>query len=162
MSVRIYVPASVSMLRDVLVSGGIGPVPVVAHAVTDSLRASHDGADEEELEYAALTAAAQDSVAMMGADDPPRRVVLVAEVGSASELPEGEPSLVEVGEVVPLATVVAVHADSADAAADVAAARAGLDGEDEAALALLDRCLEHELGWYATQEAAALAEDAEG
>lgn len=159
MTTRVYLPSSTALLRDLLVSGGIGPAPLFAHAVTEALRESHPEAGDEELEYAALTAAAQDSVALLGEADPARRVVVVAEVDTALPVEEGEPTLVEVAGVVPLRQVVAVHADSEDAAADVAAARDGLEGDDETALALLDRCLEHELGWYATQEMAAVVGD---
>lgn len=158
MTTRVYLPSSIALLRDLLVSGGLGPAPLVAHAVTGPLRAVCADAGDEELEYAALTAAAQDSVALLTSDDPARRVVVVAEVETVLPAEGGEPTLVEVGEVVPLRRVVAVHADSEEAAADVAAARDGLEGDD-AALELLDRCLDHELGWYATQEAAQLVGD---
>lgn len=158
MTTRVYLPSSIALLRDLLVSGGLGPAPLVAHAVTAPLRAVCADAGDEELEYAALTAAAQDSVALLTSDDPARRVVVVAEVETVLPAEGGEPTLVEVGEVVPLRRVVAVHADSEEAAADVAAARDGLEG-DAAALELLDRCLDHELGWYATQEAAQLVGD---
>lgn len=159
MSTRVYLPSSTARLRDLLVSGGVGPAPVLAHAVTGPLRSAYPDAGEEELEYAALTAAAQDSVAMLTDEDPARRVVVVADVGSATPVPDGEPSLVELDEVVPLRLVVAVHADDEEAADDVAAARDGLDGEDDLALELLDRCLEHELGWFATQEMADVVGD---
>lgn len=159
MTTRIYLPSSTALLRNLLVSGGVGPVPLLAHSVTGPLRAAYPDAGEEELEYAALTAAAQDSVALLTDDDPARRIVVVAEAATVLPAEGGEPSLVEVGEVVPLAQVVAVHADSEGAAADVAAARDGLGGDDETALELLDRCLEHELGWYATQEAAEVVGD---
>jgi hypothetical protein len=161
-SVRMYVPSSMSRLRELLAAGGIVPTPVVGHAVTASLRAAHEGDDEEELEYAVLTAAAQDSVDTLAVGDPARRVVVVAEVAAVGEHPGGEPSLVELDEMVPLRAVVAVHVDSEDAAGDVAAARERLDGEGGAAMELLDRCLDHELGWYATQEVASLVEGCRG
>jgi hypothetical protein len=159
MTVRVYIPSSPLRLRDLLLSGGIGPAPLVAHAVTEPLRASYGGAGEEELEYAVLTAAAQDSVALLGATEPPRRVVVVAEVGPARPVEGGGPSLVEVDDVVPLRRVVAVHADDAAAREAVGAARQGLEDAGADAVALLDDCLDHELGWYATQETAQLLDD---
>jgi len=152
---RVYVPSSVSLLRELVISGGVGPVPVLAHAVTDDLRAAFPDAGEEEWEYAALTAAAQDSLALIAEDDEPRRVVVVAEADSVVPVPGAEASQVELDEVVPLRKVVAVHVDSDDATEDVAAARAGwpeAEAGDEAALATVERCLDHELGWFATQE----------
>lgn len=153
MSTRVYVPSTVPRLRDLLVSGGIGPVPFLAHAVTDAVR-SGAGDDEEEWEYAALTAAAQDSVGLLGDDDPPRRVVVVAEAGSVTDVDGAEGSLVEVDEVIALREVVAVHVDTGEAEEAVAAARAvwGDAADDAGALEVLERCLDHELGWFATQE----------
>jgi hypothetical protein len=148
-------------LREILVSGGVGPVPVLAHAVTQGLRSALPDAGEEEWEYAALTAAAQDSLALITEEDEPRRVVVVAEADSTVPVPEGEASLVEIDQVVPIAKVVAVHVDSDEAAEEVAAASrawpAAQEG-DEAALRVLDRCLDHELGWFATQEIGDLVE----
>jgi hypothetical protein len=144
-----------SLLRQILVSGGVGPVPVLAHAVTEALRAAFPDAGEEEWEYAALTAAAQDSLALIAEDGDPRRVVVVAEADSVVPVPGAEGSQVELDQVVPLRKVVAVHADSDDATEDVAAARASwpdAEAGDATALATVERCLDHELGWFATQE----------
>ena len=161
MSTRVYVPSSTGGLQNLLLSGGVGPVPVLAHAVTADLRSALPDAGEEEWEYAALTSAAQDSIGLIADEDRPCRVVVVAEAETVLPVPEGEPSLVEIVEVVPLRNVVALHLDSDDAAEDVAAARevwsAAQEG-DEAALATVDRCLDHELGWFATQEIGDLVE----
>jgi hypothetical protein len=159
MSVRVYVPASLSTLADALVSGGVGPQPVVGHAVTDELRAALPDADEELWEYAAMTAAARDSLGILGDQDPPRRVVVAVDATSAA--PTDHPTRVEVDEVVPLRRVAAVHVDDEAAADDVAAARdawaAAEEGDDEAD-AVVERCLDRDLGWYATHELPALLE----
>lgn len=161
MSTRVYVPSSTRALRDLLVSGGVGPVPVLAHAVTEGLRTALPEAGEEEWEYAALTAAAQDSLGLIEEDDRQRRVVVVAEAESVMPVAEGEPTVVEIAEVVPLRQIVAVHVDSKHAEEDVAAAReawAAAQEGDQTAVEVLDRCLDHELGWFATQEIGDLVE----
>jgi hypothetical protein len=158
----VYVPSSLARLREVLVSGGVGPVPILAHAVTDDVRSALADLGEEEWEYAALTAAAQDSLGLIDEDDSPRRVVVVAEAESVVPLDAAEGSLVEVAEVVPLRKVVAVHVDSEGAAEDVAAGReawAAAQAGDEEAAAVLEHCLGHELGWFATQEIGELVEE---
>jgi hypothetical protein len=159
-STRVYVPSSTSRLHDLLVSGGLGPVPVLAHALTDDVRGALPELGEEELEYAALTAAAQESLGLLTDEDRPQRVVVVAEAPSTHPVDDAEAGMVEVDEVIPLTKVVAVHVDSADAADDVKAARAALaaaEEGDEQAAATVERCLDHELGWFATQEIGDLA-----
>jgi hypothetical protein len=154
MTTRVYLPSSLRQLREAVVSGGFGPAPMLAHAVTERLRAAYD-AGEEEYEYAALTAAAQDSLALLGDETVPRRVVVVADVATAVPVTGAEDSLVELDEVVPLRQVAAVHVDSEEAADEVAAAAtawARAAEGDATALEAVDRCLDHELGWYATQE----------
>ena len=158
MSTRVYIPSTTGRLQELLVSGGLGPTPVHAHAVTREARAVLADVGEEEQEYAVLTAAAQESLGLLSAEERPRRVVVVAE---AETVVEAEGSRVELHEVVPLRHVVAVHADSEDAEGDVAAARdAWVDAQagDEAAQGAVDRCEGHELGWFATQEMGALVD----
>lgn len=162
MSTRVYVPSTTGRLRELLVSGGLGPAPLLAHAVTDELRDALREVGEEEWEYDALMSAAQDSLGLIGEGDRPLRVVVVAEAESVTPQEEGEESLVEVDAVVPLAKVVAVHMDSADAADAVAGARdawPAAQAGDADAQELLDACLDHELGWYATQEIGSLVDE---
>ena len=60
--------------------------------------------------------------------------------------------MVRVADEVPLRRLAAVLVDSADAEADVAAARdARLAGAEDAGR-LVEACLDHELGWCAAQE----------
>lgn len=160
MSVRVYVPTTLAGLREVVVSGGVGPSPVPAHAVTDALRTTLAGADDEECEYAAMTAAAQESLALLTDDDVPRRVVIAADAATVVPREAAEPSAVEVPEVLPVRRVAAVHLDSPDAEEDVAAARAALADGDRSGGAeqAVERCLDHELGWFATQEIGDLLE----
>jgi hypothetical protein len=160
-STRVYIASSTGRLADLLVSGGLGPAPILAHAVTEELREALHEVGEEEWEYDALVAAAQDSLGVLGKGDRPLRVVVVAEADSVTPVAQGEESLVEIDAVVPLAKIVAVHVDSEDATAAVAEARdawAAAQEGDTDAQHLLDRCLDHELGWYATQEIGTLVE----
>jgi hypothetical protein len=158
---RVYVPSTLTRLRDLLVSGGVGPVPVLGHAVTDAVVAADAGAGEEDWEYAAMTAAAQDSLGLLTEDDPQRRVVVVVDAESARAVQPAEHSLVELDEVVPVRAIAAVHVDDETAATDVTAARAvwgDAENGDPVAVAAVERCLDHELGWFAAQEIAVLLE----
>src|SRR6478735_6225622 len=112
MSVRVYVPATLPLLAGFVADGGIGPAPVRARAVTAWLREEWPEVDEEEWEYAALMAAADDSVALLTDEDAPRRVVLAADVDSAVE--SDDSTIVEVLSAFPFRLVKAVHADTGD------------------------------------------------
>jgi hypothetical protein len=112
MTVRIYVPATLTALAGYLADGGIGPAPVRARAVTAWLREEWPEADEEEWEYAALMAAADDSAALLTEDDVPRRVVVAADVEAVTE--SRDSTQVEVLQAFPFRLVRAVHADTGD------------------------------------------------
>lgn len=112
MTVRIYVPSSLGALAAFVAEGGVGPAPVRARAVTTWLRQAWPEADEEEWEYAALSAAADDSAALLTDEDPPRRVVLAVDVEAATES-DGS-TVVEVDSAFPMTLVKAVHADTED------------------------------------------------
>jgi len=161
---RAYLPSTLTRLRDVVVSGGIGPPPVLAHAVTDALRKAYPDGGEEDWEYAALTAAAQHSLGLLTQHDPPLRVVITVDVDSVVPVSPDSPllpTLVELGEVAPARSIASVHVDSDDARDHIAAGRAAwvaAENGDEAASAVVDRCLEHELGWFASQEIGDLLE----
>lgn len=134
MSVRVYVPTTLTGLAGFVAGGGVGPTPVHGRAVTAWLRESWPEAEDDEWEYAALMAAADDSVALLTDEDPPRRVVLAVDVDPVVE--QGDSSRVEVISAFPMRQVKAVHADTGDI--DVAA------GYDP------DEC--GDLGWFGTQE----------
>jgi hypothetical protein len=151
-STRIYVPSTLHRLRAIVTADGIGPAPFVAHAVTAAVREAMVDAGDEDWEYAVSTAAAQSSIGMLHADEPARRVVLAVDVPSARPAGTLDPTVVEVDDPVPFRLVAAVLADAADAEAEVARARVALaDGAPDADEAA-DRCLDHELGWWAAQE----------
>lgn len=155
MTTRVYVATTWSGLRQVVTADGIGPAPFFGHAVTRALRAAWPEGGDEELEYAATTAAARTSLGLLTDEEPPRRVVLAVDAETVVESEDEDPSVVEVGEVIPMRRVAAVLVDTEDAAADVAAAReawpATLQGDTDAE-AVVDRCLDRDLAWFAVQE----------
>lgn len=151
MSVRVYLPASVPLLAGWAAAGEI-PAGRPAHAVTDRLRDEYPGGGEEEWEYAALTTAAQQSVGLLDESAVPRRLVLAADVPRVQPVEGDDPSAVTVPEPVRIRDVAAVHVDSTEAEPVVAAAREAWHTEDHARDTAWERCLDHELGWYAIQE----------
>ncbi|MFC9969571.1 DUF6912 family protein [Spirillospora sp. NPDC127200] len=161
---RVYLPATLPGLAAVHSAREVGPAPLAAHAVTPALREWYAEGDQEELEYAALTAAARDSLRLLAADPKalPRRVVLAAEVpDEAVSWEHGEDrSLVRVAAAVPWKRIASGHVDDEAAEDDVRAAAAALaaaDAGDEDARFTVDGAEGHELLWYATQELGDLA-----
>jgi hypothetical protein len=162
--VRVYLPASTTVLRT-LVDEGALPGPHTAFAVTPLLRrfyaVSDAEADTEELEYAALLAAARASLRLLDVDilAARRRAVIAADVPDASvtpmEDPHVEPGAVRIETEIRLQDVASAHLDEADAEDDVRAAvsvvlEADLGSEDSQFV--VDQAEGHELAWYATQE----------
>lgn len=148
-TVRVYLPLTLEGLAALEQQGATDPGPLRAHAVTAALREAWPDGDEEELEYAALTAAAQGSLGL--SSDQPLRVVVALDVKTVEELQDDEdPTAVAVAHQVPRRRVAAVHVDTEGAASAVGAARAaaGTSAYDW----LAEQCLDHELAWYATQE----------
>jgi len=58
MSARVYVATTWTGLQQIVTADGIGPAPFFGHAVTRALRAAWPDGEDEELEYAATSAAA--------------------------------------------------------------------------------------------------------
>ena len=152
MTIRVYVPSTLGRLRAIVTADGIGPAPFVGHAVTPAVREELADLGEEEWEYAASTAAAQSSLALLHDDEPARRVVVAVDVPSVRLAGTEDPTVVEVDDVVPFRLVGAVLADAADAEEHVAAARDAVAAGAPDAHRLVERCLDHELGWWAAQE----------
>ncbi|TDD73801.1 DUF6912 family protein [Actinomadura rubrisoli] len=159
---RVYLPSTLTLLAAARAAREVGPAPLVAFAVTPALREWYADGDLEELEYAALTAAARASLRLLAADPaaPRRRVVLAAEVpDQAVAWGRGDRARVEVSDAVPWTKIASGHVDDADASADIGAAAAALaaaDAGDDDARFAVDGADGHELLWYATQELAHL------
>lgn len=155
MSTRVYVPSTWKGLRDLVAADGIGPAPFLAHAVTDALRSEYAEGSEEDWEYAAAEAASRSSLSLIHDDVEPRRVVVAVDVETLTPVEMEDPTVVEVGEVVPFRRIAAVLVDLEDATSDVRAAAdryaEAVEGDADAE-ALVEVALDHELAWYATQE----------
>ena len=167
---RVYLPATTNVLRTLVDDGRLAG-PLTAFAVTPGLREfyalSDAGADEEELEYAALLAAARASLRLVDVDPSAarRRVVLAADVPDVAvtevEDPDADRGAVRIAGEVALSDVASAHVDGAEAEDDVRAAvgvvlEADLGSED--AQFVVDQAEGHELAWYATQEIGTLLE----
>ncbi|MFG2306035.1 DUF6912 family protein [Actinacidiphila glaucinigra] len=165
---RVYIPTTLPGLAEAHKAGELGPAPLDAFAVTPSLREWYVSDDIEELEYAALTRAAQASLRQLAAtpDAPRRRVVVAVDVADAAVAFDPDRGLdpsalgaVRLAAPVPMTRAAAVHADADDAEQDVTAAADALgaaDAGDDDARFTVDGAEDHELLWYATQEITAL------
>src|SRR5580693_5565327 len=165
---RVFLPSTLPALARALQTGQLSEAghEMPGFAVTPALREAYASGDEDELEYAALTEAARASLRMLAADPvaPPRRVVLAADLPAEQvkwDTRPGEPGRVLVDDAVPVALLASAHVDDVEASKDVRDAAQALpaaDAGDEDAKFAVDGAEGHELGWYATQELAYLAE----
>ena len=165
---RVYLPTTNTNAQALVDSGALA-APITGFAVTAGLRAHYDETDAdtdlEELEYAALTGAAQASLRLIDADPSAwrRRLVLAAEVPEAQVEVRDDLDLgvIRLDQAVPLAQIVSVHVDDVEAIHTVAAAAVAVlaaDLGDAAAQDVVDDAEGNELSWYATQELAGLLE----
>ncbi|MCM2428149.1 DUF6912 family protein [Streptomyces sp. RKAG337] len=161
---RVYIPTTLSGLAEAHKAGELGPAPLDAYAVTPSLREWYVSDDIEELEYAALTRAAQASLRQLAVNPgaPRRRIVLAVDVPDAAVAFDPDRGLdaaalgeVRLAAVVSMTDAAAVHLDATDAEPDVTAAALALgaaDAGDDDAQFTVDGAEDHELLWFATQE----------
>lgn len=160
---RVYLPATSTVLEGLASSGVLGPAPLTGFAVTPGLREYYLDDDIEALEYAAAAEAARAALRLIAADPSAakRRLVISADVPDASvsvrdDLDRG---VVRVAVEVPLAWCASVHADDSEAEATVAIAAEQIDAADlgdPTAEEAIDDAEGFELSWYATQEIAEL------
>jgi hypothetical protein len=160
---RVYLPLTLAELGSA--SGeGLVPGPMAAHAVTPAIREWYVSGDLEELEYAALTEAAEASLRLIASSPGVgrRRVVVAADVPDGDVSPRDDSrfrSAVTVLADVPLSRVASVHVDELEAESVVEAAVAALPaadaGDDDAQFAL-DEAEATELLWYDVTEIADL------
>jgi hypothetical protein len=155
--VRVYIPATIAMLRELEANGEFRARSGTAFALTPALREAYLSGSDEELEYAALLDAARASLRLINAEEKgePRRVVVSADVDSVTLRADLDAAVVRLDGPVRIAQIAAIHVDAAEAADAVAAAAAVIDaadlGDPDAEFTLGD-AEDHELAWYAPQE----------
>jgi hypothetical protein len=159
---RVYIPATLALLQQLVADGSLFPVSGTAFAVTPTLREAYAEGDDEELAEIALRDAALGSLRLLSAEDPEspdglplRRAVLVADVETVKPRPDLDDAVVRLSDAVKLGDVVAAYVDTAAAEPAVRAAVEVIDaadlGDEDAELAVGD-AQDHDLAWYATQE----------
>lgn len=158
---RVYLPATSTLLAELQERGALGPAPLTGFAVTPGIREWYLDEDMDELEYAASGQAARASVRLIDADPGAahRRVVISVDVPAqqVSVIDELERGAVRISAEVPLAAVAALHADDAEAQDAVAAAATAVIEADlgsDPAQQVVDDAEGYELSWYAPQELA--------
>jgi hypothetical protein len=164
---RIYLPATLSMLVALNDSGEFRPVGGTAFALTPALREAYLDGDDEELAEAAIREAARASLRLLAAEDddrseddgqtrlPARRVVVAADIDEVKLRPDLDAAVVKVPPVVDRSAIASVLIDGGDAEDKVIRAVAVVDsadlGDEDSELAVGD-VEDFDLGWYATQE----------
>lgn len=162
---RVYIPATVPMLQQLVADGSMQPRSGTAFAVTPSLREAYSGGDDEELAEVAIGEAALASLRLLASqfegedagDGLARRAVMIADVAddTVTLRPDLDDAVVRIAGGVGLDQVAAVYVDNADAEPAVRSALAVIDeadlGDEDAELTVGD-AQDHALAWYATQE----------
>ncbi len=155
---RIYLPLTLVELAELESSGEL-PAGRGAFAVTPALREWYASGDAEELEYAALSDAAEESLRRLAADPsaPRRRVVVAADVPDMAVrwTPESHAAAVMLDCAVLRRDLGSVHVDDLDAVGEIAAAAAAVgaaDAGDDDARFVVDGTADLDLGWYGVQE----------
>lgn len=162
---RIYIPVTLSGLRAVVTDREARPQGGVVFGVTDDLRQEYADADDEELEYLAMSDAGRACLRLLASappDEPPMRVVIAADVPVAESMPHRDRAAARVTDPVLWKQIASFHLDGAEAAEVVRAAVAVIDeadlGDDDAEFAV-GTAEDAALAWYAPGEIAYLIED---
>lgn len=167
---RVYVPATLAMLQELVTDRAWSAVNGTAFAVTPMLREAYAEGDEDELAEVALREAALASLRLLAAEieqseteqsgteqsgTPMRRAVLEIEVGAATPRPDLDDAVVRLSAPIRIDDVVAAYVDNAEAEPAVKLAVNAIDaadlGDEDADLVVGD-AQDHDLAWYAAQE----------
>lgn len=157
---RVYIPATLAMLTELVADGFVQPRAGTAFAVTPALREAYAEGDDEELAEVAIGEAAMASLRLLSGEPPEapaRRAVVIADApdDSVTVRPDLDDAVVRVRGRIGMDQVAAVYVDNSDAEPDVRAAIAVIDaadlGDEDAELTVGD-AQDHDLAWYATQE----------
>ena len=156
---RVYVPATLAMLQQLVADQILHARSGTAFAVTPALREAYAQGDDDELADVALREAALASLRLLAADGapdmPPRRAVLEAEVADVTPRADLDDAVVRLSGPIALSDVIAAYVDNADAEPAVLAAVEVVDeadlGDEDAEFVVGD-AQDHDLAWYAAQE----------
>ncbi|MFD3746185.1 DUF6912 family protein [Nocardia sp. NPDC058633] len=171
---RVYIPATIPILRQLVDEQQLLPLGATAFAVTPTLREAYAAGDDDELAEVAMQEAARASLRLIAAerdslDDPDiadgdaagpsspvyRRAVIAADVPGAKLRPDLDDAVVKLSGPITFRQVAAAHVDLADAEPQVAKAVDVIDaadlGDTDAEFVLGD-AEDHQLAWYAPQE----------
>jgi hypothetical protein len=157
--VRVYVPATLAMLQQMVADRLLHARSGTAFAVTPTLRESYAEGDDDELAGVALREAALASLRLLAgegtSDLPPRRAVVVAEVEGVTARPDLDDAVVRLSASIAYDDVIAAYVDNADAEPAVVQAIEVVDAADlgdEDAEFIVGDAQDHDLAWYAPQE----------
>jgi hypothetical protein len=157
--VRVYVPATLAMLQQLVADRSMRAVNGTAFAVTPMLRESYAEGDDDELAEVALREAALASLRLLADEGtsglPPRRAVVVAEVEGSTSRPDLDDAVVRLSGAITFDDIVAAYVDNAEAEAAVVLAIEAVDAADlgdEDADFIVGDAQDHDLAWYAPQE----------
>ncbi|MGW4122954.1 DUF6912 family protein [Nocardia sp. NPDC004711] len=177
---RVYVPATVPMLRELVADREIRALNDTAFAVTPALREAYASGDDEELAEVAMAEAARASLRLLAeeqaaadirgdragdesGDEPEaapagpvfRRAVIAADVDGATLRPDLDDAVVRLSGPIAYDRIASIHVDLAEAESEVAKAVEVIDaadmGDADAEFVLGD-AEDHQLAWYAAQE----------
>ncbi|APE38699.1 hypothetical protein BOX37_24545 [Nocardia mangyaensis] len=172
---RVYIPATIPILRQLVEDREFFPLGATAFAVTPALREAYAAGDDDELAEVAMQEAARASMRLIaaerdGLDDTTaddegaaanpgspvyRRAVVAADVIGAKLRPDLDDAVVKLAGPIGYDQVASVHVDLAEAEPQVAKAVDVIDaadlGDPDAEFVLGD-AEDHQLAWYATQE----------
>ncbi|MFG1930578.1 DUF6912 family protein [Mycobacterium sp. NPDC048908] len=156
---RVYVPATLAMLQQLVADRVLHVRSGTAFAVTPTLREAYAEGDDDELADVALRDAALASLRLLSgegtSDLPPRRVVVVADVEDATARPDLDDAVVRLAGPLAYDDVIAAFVDNADAEPAVLPAIEAIDasdlGDEDAEFTVGD-AQDHDLAWYAPQE----------
>ncbi len=156
---RVYIPATLGMLQQLVADRLMHARSGTAFAVTPTLREAYAEGDDDELAEVALRDAALASLRLLAGEGttgmPPRRAVLVADVGEVTLRPDLDDAVVRLAGPITFDDVIAAYVDNADAEAAVRPAIEAIDaadlGDEDAEFTVGDAA-DHDLAWYAPQE----------
>ncbi|KUI19175.1 hypothetical protein AU193_14170 [Mycobacterium sp. GA-1285] len=156
---RVYIPATLTMLQQLVADRVLHARSGTAFAVTPALRESYAEGDDDELAEVARREAALASLRLLAGegvgDLPPRRAVVEAQVEGVTPRPDLDDAVVRLAGPIAFEDVIAAYVDNADAESAVLAAVEAVDeadlGDEDAEFVVGD-AQDHDLAWYAPQE----------